>query len=243
MSTTTPSSGRRVDSRDSHSALSDWTNSGLRTFRPPLMLMAYPTALRTTFGSGMAYGTFTAGGTRHSSNSIVCLTSTRMARLGSATRDGSWDASTVLTPMATHRSWISGHFGEPAPWPGVTSADVSAGGLDDTVAARTLSKRATTRVGVVDRHLGDVITRRSTPTPRNADAVSDAAVVWAAVAIALTDADIGGEAKDDASRRALSCGDGDRTTVHCGTRGSHLILGAYRQMVRLAVKFKYRYLT
>jgi hypothetical protein len=136
--------------------------------------------------------------------------------------------------MATHRSWISGHFGEPAPWPGVTSADVSAGALDDT---------ATTRVGVVDRHLGDVITRRSTPTPRNADAVSDAAVVWAAVAIALTDADIGGEARDDASRRALSCGDGDRTTVHCGTGGSHLILGAYRQMVRLAVKFKYRYLT
>jgi hypothetical protein len=145
--------------------------------------------------------------------------------------------------MATHRSWISGHFGEPAPWPGVTSADVSAGALDDTVAARTLSKRATTRVGVVDRHLGDVITRRSTPTPRNADAVSDAAGVWAAVAIALTDADIGGEARDDASRRALSCGDGDRTTVLCGTRGSHLILATYRQMVRLAVKFKYRYFT
>ena len=115
--------------------------------------------------------------------------------------------------------------------------------MDDTVAARTLSKRATTRIGVVDRHLGDVITRRSTPTPRNADAVSDAAVVWAAVAIALTGADIGGEARDDASRRALSCGDGDRTTVHCGTRGSHLILGAYRQMPRLAVKFKYRYFT
>jgi hypothetical protein len=33
------------------------------------------------------------------------------------------------------------------------------------------------------------------------------------VAIALTDADIGGEARDDASRRALSCGDGEGTTT------------------------------
>ena len=77
--------------------------------------------------------------------------------------------------MARQRSWISGHFGEPAPWPGVTSADVSGGAcaLDDTVAARTLSKSATTRVDD-DRHLDlvDVIARRSTPRPRNVVAVS-----------------------------------------------------------------------
>ena len=46
--------------------------------------------------------------------------------------------------------------------------------MDDTVAARTLSKSATTRVDD-DRHLDlvDVIARRSTPRPRNVVAVSD----------------------------------------------------------------------
>ena len=53
--------------------------------------------------------------------------------------------------------------------------DVSGGAcaLDDTVAARTLSKSATTRVDD-DRHLDlvDVIARRSTPRPWNVVAVS-----------------------------------------------------------------------
>ena len=104
------------------------TKFGLRTLSPPLMEMAKPTARRRTLGSGMAYGQLMDGGTRHSENSRLWRTSTS-ATEGSAAKARRLSGSTARTPMRLSSACISGHLGEPAPWPGTTSADVRGGEL------------------------------------------------------------------------------------------------------------------